>query len=308
MTTAEGCAEGVETIRGQEFLFTGKVYVDGKWETRDACIAMLASRHSWAVPTARESVDVLVFGDLVGSKTVDEKNGHDQKAHFAFAERLADHHVHVVDGFGFTSLLNGGSAKCLDLVKDSPFAPLRVITDNPVPVKRPVAAAVGSVRVPTPAAATIQLFGLESSTSRPEVQQTASKVKSGPVDWDLWTREQVRRQLITAMRSIGVVVHDPGPGVPRFAGVWRNKNTPGAAFVAEIHVVGNVQDEPVQDGLDRLLDYVRRVPNQARASDTLMPVLVLEHEPLDRDWVGRARDLGVHLTWPAKFPGHVSAE
>ncbi|MEV5341017.1 hypothetical protein AB0K93_21465 [Streptomyces sp. NPDC052676] len=111
------CAGTVRGLKSQTICFTGRVLVDGAWTVRTDC-AKRAGQHG-AIPKTHFSrkVTLVVYGDLASKVVTDDRRAHSSTLVDAEAERSRGRHVCVVDTDGFSKLLKGRPASCLELRK-----------------------------------------------------------------------------------------------------------------------------------------------------------------------------------------------
>jgi hypothetical protein len=110
------CNGLVETLRGENVLFTGKVTVDGEHLKRAHCCKRVETRGGRVAPGWSCVVTVLVHGDLQSANVIDPQRGYSRK--LVSAERamaVEGRHVHVIDSRGFEALLHGRPAPCYRL-------------------------------------------------------------------------------------------------------------------------------------------------------------------------------------------------
>lgn len=116
--SARECGGLVETLRGENVLFTGKVTVDGEHLDRTHCRRRVVDRGGRAAPGRSRTVTVLVHGDLQSANVTDPRRGYSQS--LVFVEQVMAEeglHIHVIDDRGFEALLHGRPAPCHRLRK-----------------------------------------------------------------------------------------------------------------------------------------------------------------------------------------------
>jgi len=259
------CKYGVTGLKGHDVLLTGKAYINDSWTYRKDLVEPLRSRGATIAFRERRSASLFVFGDLSGKVTLDPANGLSQKALYVIGQRLAGNHAHVVDSSGLSSLMDGGTAMCLDLYTDRPVIGVRRSDYDAKP------ALIGT-RLDV-------VWGLE---------RTAISV--------------IRSGLVNAMTSGGTTVFRPGPRMPTFDAAWRSKDKT-VMYVARIVVLD--VPEPVGAvfrGLARCSnDRAAIVAHGIAKERQIRPVLIIDREPKP-EWMNKADKLDVHLTWPRRFP------
>jgi hypothetical protein len=262
--TPGGCKFGVPSAQGHEFLLTGKAYVNGHWTFRRDCADLISARGGTTAPDSRRTVTLFVFGDLSGKVVVDPKNSLSQKALFVIEQREEGNHIHVVDADGFSSLLDGGSAVCLDLYRDRHLIGVR---------SRDAALAPAWI-------------GTQLSV---DLTRTTPKLIA------------IRNQLVTAMRNIDTTVFERGARMPLFDATWRSKNGQ-IMYVARI-VDLNLPDPTgaVVRSLGRCDSDRKAIGKFGISEHQIGPVLIIDRAPT-AEWRARADKMKVHLTWPERFP------
>lgn len=115
MRHAEGCAAGVDTIRGHTFLLSGRTPIEGVWTTKKEIWRQLEQNGGRHATSSKCRFDVLVLGDLENSPVREPENSLGEKAIYVFEQRVAGRHIHVVDGNGLSRLLRGEPASCIGL-------------------------------------------------------------------------------------------------------------------------------------------------------------------------------------------------
>ncbi|MFG2452658.1 hypothetical protein ACGFSG_25055 [Streptomyces sp. NPDC048512] len=273
------CGGTVQRLKGQTVCFTGRVLVDGEWTVREHC-AKKAQQHG-AIPKTdfSKKVTLVVYGDLASKVVTDNRRAYSSTLVNAEAQRRQGLHVCVVDGDGFSKLVKGGSAPCLELRKAStghvrPVAAPKADADllgGPLRLKRVGPRVYGDM--------TLDLSALDRAKA---------------------AHESTVGALIAHLSRQGVEAQTHAPGAPEFDAGWSR----GAdVFVAEVKsLTGAREDQQIRLGIGQVLDYTHQL-RSAHRGRRIHPVLVLEKRPSDGRWVALARGVGIRLTWAPGFTG-----
>ena len=275
-------------------LFTGKTYVHGEHVFKPELRMMVTNRGATNAPDRSRGVTLLVVGDLDGQIIVDPINQRSQKVVFVDVQRRVGNHICVVDDTGFTALLDGYSARCLEtrLVGGEPGHEVIEVSVTPVSddSDSDLAPVLG---VP------ISPHGL------PHHQDTRLHVDLTHLDRATAAHEEVIERLKAHLVISGVTVRSPGPGMPLFDAGWTDPLDESRLFIAEVKsLTGAVEAQQIRLGLGQVLDYSHSIRcGSAGQGLTVVPALVLQREPAEERWASLALSLGVVLTWPPNFPG-----
>ena len=273
------CRGTVARLSGHTICFTGHVLVDGEPTVRSRC-AELAQRDRTVVVKSDFSrkVTLVVYGDLASKVVTDSRRAYSSTLVDADASRNDGRHVCVVDADGFSRLLKGRPAACLEL---------RRSTSGRV---RPVAA--------TPAGSEIlgDPLRVRSPGRHPAVELTLDMNR---LDEATTAHEATVGALAAHLSGQGLHVHAPAPGAPAFDAGWSR----GAdVFSAEIKsLTGAREDQQIRLGIGQVLDYAHQL-RTSHPDQRLHAVLVLEKRPADPRWSPLTRSVGIRLTWAPDFP------
>lgn len=103
--------------------------------------------------------------------------------------------------------------------------------------------------------------------------------------------------LATHVEGGGLAPLKPEPHMPPYDLAWEQQDT---FFVAEVKSLTPANEErQLRLGLGQILRYAHAL--RASGVDPIQPVLAAEREPNDLTWLGTCSELGVVLTWPARF-------
>ncbi len=273
------CRGTVHRLNDQTICFTGRVLVDGEWTVRTHCAERV--RRQGATPKADFSrkVTLVVYGDLASKVVTDDRRTYSSTLVEAEAERRRGRHVCVVDGDGFSKLLQRRSAPCLELRRArtgrvSPVAAATTeapILGGPLRMRRTGRRASGDL--------TLDLSRLDKATARHEATVGA---------------------LIAHLSRQGIEACTYASGAPEFDAGWSRGED---IFVAEVKsLTGAREDQQIRLGVGQILDYAQQLRN-ACPSTVIHPVLVLEKRPSAARWTALAEGVGLRLTWAPDFTG-----
>jgi hypothetical protein len=116
---------------------------------------------------------------------------------------------------------------------------------------------------------------------------------------DRGTKAHIDTQNALAARlvSAGLLPLEPQASTPPYDLAWDDQQT---LFVAEVKSLTPANEEKqLRLGLGQILRYTHEL--RSNGVDSVQPVLVAEREPGDPTWRGTCSELGVILTWPARF-------
>jgi hypothetical protein len=103
--------------------------------------------------------------------------------------------------------------------------------------------------------------------------------------------------LANHVQNGGLSPLEPDPAMPPYDLAWDQQ---GTFFVAEVKSITPTNEErQLRLGLGQVLRYTHAL--RASGVAPVQPVLVAEDEPSDPTWLGTCSELGVILTWPARF-------
>ncbi|MFI5875362.1 hypothetical protein ACIBAH_23450 [Streptomyces sp. NPDC051445] len=209
----------------------------------------------------------------------DDRRAYSSTLVAAEAERGRGRHVCVVDAAGFSALLRGRPAPCLEL--------RRARTGR----VRPVAATTTEARVlggplrlrrtgrRAPGDLTLDLSRLDAATVAHEATVGA---------------------LIEHLSRRGIEACTNAAGAPEFDAGWSQGED---IFVAEVKsLTGAREDQQIRLGIGQILDYAHQL-RSAHPSTVIHPVLVLEKRPSADRWAGLADGVGLRLIWAPDFTG-----
>ncbi len=120
MRATETCTGWVTSLRGETVLYTGTTYVRGERMVRAELRRQTERLGGRNAPDKSLTVTVLVSGETWSGPLTDETRRYSQKA--SFIERVTrktGRHVHVIDSVGYETLLDGGQARCYELIAPS---------------------------------------------------------------------------------------------------------------------------------------------------------------------------------------------
>ncbi|WP_244162758.1 hypothetical protein [Streptomyces bungoensis] len=267
-------------LKGHTVCFTGRVLVDGVWTVRADCAKR--ARQFDAIPKTDFSrkVTLVVYGDLASKVVTDDRRTYSSTLVDAEAERRQGRHVCVVDADGFSKLLKGRPAPCLELRK----------------------ARAGRVR--PVAADTTEGGGILGGPLR--MRHTGRRL-SGDLTLDLSSLDKATTAheatvgaLIAHLSRQGIETRAHAPGAPQFDAGWSRDEE---VFVAEIKsLTGAREEQQIRLGIGQVLDYAYRL-RTAHPNTVLHPVLVLERPPSVARWAELAGSVGLRLTWAPDFTG-----
>lgn len=274
------CDGSVAGLRGQRVQFTGKSFLAGEHWARDRLRREAERLGADLVPDSSRNrrMTLLVLGEFTGN-VVDPANNMSQQVRFVDDERARGNHICVVDGEGLYDLLFRRPAPCLELhraegegIQVSKTELLRVL-GGPI-VRR----------------------------STPNHEATELALDLSELDRATEAHERVAAALCNYLAPVEALA--PGRGAPLFDLGWKDSAT-STVYIAEVKSLpGTSQDQQIRLGIGQVLDYAHLVRQMKDAAGhEVVPVLVLEREPLDSRWVGLAREVGLRLTWAPKFPG-----
>lgn len=288
------CDGTIRTLHAQHVLFTGKTYVHGEHVFKPELRRMVRNCGATDAPDRSRRVTLLVVGDLDGQVIVDPINHRSQKLVFVDEQRRLGNHICVVDDTGFTALLDGYSARCLETRLIGGERGHEVIEVSLPPALQDSDAGLTPVLgVP------ISPHGL------PHHQDTRLQVDLTHLDRATAAHEEILDQLDKHLAISGVTVRSPSPGMPLFDAGWADPLDESTLFIAEVKsLTGTVEAQQIRLGLGQVLDYSHSIWSDAAGQGlTIVPALVLQREPAEKRWASLARSLGVVLTWPPNFPG-----
>lgn len=273
------CDGFVEGLRGQSVQFTGKTLVDGGHWSRDRLRreARRLGANLVADSSRNRRMTLLVLGEFTGN-VVDPANNMSKQVRYVAQERTEGNHICVIDGEGVCDLFSGRPAPCMELHEAA---------GNGIQLSKP-----DRVRV----------FG------------GAVALRSGPIHdavelvLDLSALDRgtaAHERILDALRQhlAPVEAQAPGPGAPLFDLGWVSLNS-STVHIAEVKSLpGTGQDQQIRLGIGQVLDYAHTVRGMSdTAGCEVVPVLVLEREPIDSRWLGLAGEVGILLTWAPAFP------
>lgn len=270
-------SEWVMSFRGHVLAFTGKVWIDGSWTIREACVRMAAARGAldWK-PDMSGRVSLLVHGDLASQHVTDRTRQYSKKLILADKMRRAGKSVVIVDGQGFADLVAGYPARNRTLKFAGPSEVLVLpelgegILGGPLSTRK--------LPVHEPLELTVNLEALDKGTVAHEATVTA---------------------LSRVLERKGLLPQRPGRHAPAFDLGWTED---GAVYIAEVKsLTGTDQTQQIRLGLGQVLDYAQQIRQSGAESATVRPVLVLEYEPTHSRWKETASSAGVELIWGPAF-------
>ncbi|MFM9702123.1 BRCT domain-containing protein [Streptomyces galilaeus] len=274
------CRGTVPRLKGQTICFTGRVLVDGEWRFRTRCAE--SARQQGATPKTdfSQRVTLVVYGDLASKVVTDDHRTYSSTLVDAEAERRRGRHVCVVDGDGFSKLLRGRPAPCLEL--------RRARTGR----VRPVAVAT---------TAEVRVLGAPLRVRRSGRRASADlTLDLSRLDKATAVHEATVGALIAHLSRQGIEACTYAPGAPEFDAGWSRGE---GIFVAEVKsLTGAREDQQIRLGVGQILDYAQQL-RSACPSTVIHPVLVLDKRPSAARWTALADGVGLRLTWAPDFPG-----
>ncbi|MFE5401582.1 hypothetical protein ACFQ9Z_09275 [Streptomyces sp. NPDC056580] len=276
----EACRGTVHGLKGHTVCFTGRVLVDGVWTVRATCAKRAGQRGAVTKTDFSRKVTLVVYGDLASKVVTDDRRAYSSTLVDAEAERSRGRHVCVVDADGFSKLLKGRPAPCLELRK----------------------ARAGRVR--PVAADTTEGGGILGASLR--VRHTGRR-PSGDLSLDLSSLDKATTAhegtvgaLIAHLSRQGVEARAHAPGAPQFDAGWSRGED---VFVAEVKsLTGAREEQQIRLGIGQVLDYAHQLRSM-HPNTVLLPVLVLERPPSLARWAALAGSVGLRLTWAPDFAG-----
>lgn len=238
-------------------------------------------------------VTLLVMGELDGQHVVDPIRQHSQKIVDVHNRRLSGHHVHVVDGNGFSSLLRGNPAPCLRLNRPSGSREIEVSQGLPV------SSAAATDLFPS-------IFGAAlAPRALPSHQAVELEVDLDGLDRGTAAHESTLVSLTRHLAMSGIRAAAPGPGMPRFDVGWRDWVDDDLVYVAEVKsLTDDSETQQIRLAIGQVLDYANSVRSSPVAtSKRIQAVVVLERRPKEERWAAVTEGAGIILSWPPDFPG-----
>jgi hypothetical protein len=274
------CEGEIRGLKGQTICFTGQVLVDGVWTVRTRCADKVEQYGATSKTDFSQKVTLVVYGDLTSKVVTDDRRAYSRTLVDAEAQRRRGLHVCVVDADGFSKLLKGHSAPCLELRKAA--------TGRVLPVGRSESEAgiLGGPLLPQrigrriPVDLTLDLSLLDKGRAAHESTVAA---------------------LIAHLSGQALKARTHAPGAPEFDAGWSNGRD---VFVAEVKsLTGAREDQQIRLGIGQVLDYTYQL-RSAHPGRRIRPVLVLEKRPTDaRRWTALSRGIDIRLTWAPQFTG-----
>ncbi|MEU1935448.1 hypothetical protein ACH49O_07715 [Streptomyces coeruleorubidus] len=277
------CRGTVHGLKGQTICFTGRVLVDGAWTVRADCAKRAGQRGAILKTDFSRKVTLVVYGDLASKVVTDDRRAYSSTLVDAEAERSQGRHVCVVDADGFSKLLKGRPAPCLELRKARAgrVRPVAAVTTDgrilgaPLRVRRRGRSLSGDL--------TLDLSRLDKATTAHEATVGA---------------------LIAYLSRQGIEACTYAPGAPQFDAGW---SLGEEVFVAEVKsLTGAREDQQIRLGIGQVLDYTHQL-RTAYPGTVIHPILVLERPPSATRWTALAGSAGLRLTWAPGFSGIQSA-
>ncbi|HEY9476526.1 MAG TPA: hypothetical protein VIS06_22095 [Mycobacteriales bacterium] len=269
------CGGLVQTLRGENVLFTGTVTVDGEHLYRDHCHRRVVDHGGqWAADWSR-AVTVLVHGDLT-TNVIDPDRGYGKKLVRA-ERRMAeeDIHIHVIDAQGFEALLHRRPARCHRLRRRNGTIHAEAIAVDPH-------------------------FGDLLTLHRETVHDTGAsglEVDLSALDAGTAAHERTVGVLRDHLNDRGIQVFGPAAGAPRFDAGWDDAD---GRVIAEVKSLSEANEaQQIRLGLGQVLEYACIVSLRRPARG----VLVLEREPQGKHWSAVAESAGVQIAWAPAFEG-----
>ncbi|MFG2470132.1 hypothetical protein ACGFXB_32365 [Streptomyces canus] len=209
----------------------------------------------------------------------DDRRAYSSTLVAAEAERKQGRHVCVVDGDGFSRLLRGRPAPCLEL--------RRARTGR----VRPVAAARTEAHI---------LGGPLRVRSTGRRASSDLTLDLSRLDEATAVHEATVGALISHLSRQGVTACTYASGAPEFDAGWSRDED---IFVAEVKsLTGAREDQQIRLGIGQILDYAHQL-RSAFPNTVIHPVLVLEKRPSAVRWTALADGVGLRLTWAPEFSG-----
>ncbi|WP_406132851.1 hypothetical protein [Streptomyces zaomyceticus] len=273
------CRGIVHGLDGRTICFTGRVLVDGEWRVRTHCAERAGQRGATTKSDFSRKVTLVVYGDLASKVVTDDRRTYSSTLVDAEAERSRGRHVCVVDGDGFSKLLRGRPAPCLELrrARTGRVRPVAAATTEahvlggPLRVRRTGQRASGDLA--------LDLSRLDEATAAHEATVGA---------------------LIAYLSRQGIQACTYASGAPEFDVGWSRGED---VFVAEVKsLTGAREDQQIRLGVGQILDYAQQL-RSAFPSTVIHPVLVLEKRPSAARWTELADSVGLRLTWAPDFSG-----
>lgn len=273
------CRGTVHRLNGQTICFTGRVLVDGEWTVRTRCAERAKQKEATSKTDFSRKVTLVVYGDLASKVVTDDRRAYSSTLVAAEAERRQGRHVCVVDADGFSKLLRGRPAPCLELrrartgrVRPVAAAPTEApILGGPLRARRTGRRVSGDL--------TLDLSRLDEATA---------------------VHEATVGGLIAFLSRQGIEACTYASGAPEFDAGWSRE---GNIFVAEVKsLTGAREDQQIRLGIGQILDYAHQL-RSAFPNIVIHPVLVLERCPSVVRWTALADSLGLLLTWAPGFSG-----
>lgn len=277
--TDRQCTGMVQRLKGRTVCFTGRVLVDGEWTVRERCAEKARQHGATSKTDFSRRITLIVYGDLASKVVTDTRRTYSSTLVDAEAQRRRGQHVCVVDGDGFSRLLKGRSAPCLELRK----------------------ASTGQVRPVAPSQSEAAILGgpLQLKRVGPRVHGDLT-VDLGALDRAKAVHESTVAALISHLSHQGVEARGHAPGAPQFDAGWSRGED---VFVAEVKsLTGAREDQQIRLGIGQVLDYTHQL-GAAHRGRRIHPVLVLEKRPSEARWVALARGVGIRLVWAPEFTG-----
>ncbi|MCZ7456700.1 hypothetical protein [Streptomyces sp. WMMC940] len=273
------CGGTVHGLKDRTICFTGRVLVDGEWTLRTRCAERARQRGATPKTDFSRKVTLVVYGDLASKVVTDDRRTYSSTLVGAEAERSRGRHVCVVDGDGFSRLLDGRPAPCLELRK----------------------ARTGRVRPVAAAASEGSVLGGPLRVRR------TGRHTSGDLTLDLSrldeataVQEATVGALIRHLSRQGIEACTHAPGAPEFDAGWSRGED---VFIAEVKsLTGAREDQQIRLGIGQVLDYAHQL-RTAYPRTATHPVLVLERRPSAARWTALAESIGLRLTWGPDFAG-----
>ncbi|MFD3436699.1 hypothetical protein ACFWU3_04250 [Streptomyces sp. NPDC058685] len=273
------CRGIVRRLNGQTICFTGRVLVDDEWRVRTHCAER--ARQEGATPKTdfSQKVTLVIYGDLASKVVTDDSRTYSSTLVNAEAERRRGRHVCVVDGDGFSKLLRGRPAPCLELRR----------------------ARTGRVRPVAAATTEAHILGGPLRVRRTGRRSSADlTLDLNRLDEATAVHEATVGALIAHLSRQGIEACTYSSGAPEFDAGWSRGED---IFVAEIKsLTGAREGQQIRLGIGQILDYAHQL-RSAHPSTVIHPVLVLEKRPSAARWTALAEGVGLRLTWAPGFSG-----
>lgn len=274
------CSGWIDTFYQQEIVITGKVYVDGVRTHKNECRVMAKARGARVDKTDFSGlITLVVHGDLASQVVQDETRRYSQTLVKASESRDRGEHVCVIDGAGFSDLLQNYPARCRQLRSTKSGSDQRLVLPE-----------TG-----------------DGILGGPLLRQRIPQHDDGPLTRDLTqldrgtaAHEATVTALVNYLGNKGVLVQAPGRHAPRFDAGWAVDDI---VYIAEVKSLGDVnQDQQIRLGLGQVLDYVHQLERQ-QTFGLVHPVVILERRPNDERWPQLFASRDILLTWAPNFPG-----